>query len=192
MNTYKLTHHYSRLCGSFAVKTDFNLHQLNLACAYIQLIRIDLPDVPGAEDGICEDDGEKILCKLYGMKGVDEPPYDAELDFYDNWNDYCGGRLDDLTFEIINIARPGAYRAVIESMIENCRDSLENHWVREGDDEKAYVDKIQSSIERLSMLLEGKPVDPAWGWRSPENLSLDGRVFIHQDGERDIPAFLMR
>lgn len=193
MNSYKLTHHYSRLSGFFGVKSDFDLHQLNLACAYLQLIRLDLPYLPGAEDVIGEDDGSSLLISLFDMQPItEELPDMVEVDFYENWNDYCGGKLDSIESEIIGIARPGAYRAVIQSLIKNCRDSLENYWIEDAAEEKEYISKVNLSIERLNAFLNGNPVDPAWGWRTLENTPLDGRVFAEKEGLNDIPSFLTR
>jgi len=193
MNTYELTHQYSRLYGFFGVKTDFQLHEMNLACAYLQLIRLELPLLPGAEDVIGEDDGSSLLISLFDMEPVTEAlPSTIKVDFYENWNEYCGSKLDSIESEIIDIAKPGAYRAVIQSMIKNCRDSLENCWIENTEEEKEYLTKVNLSIERLSAFLDGQPVDPAWGWRTLENVPLDGSVFAEKDGVKDIPSFFTR
>ncbi|HAH4691382.1 TPA: hypothetical protein N2P55_003588 [Escherichia coli] len=194
MNTYKLSHSYSRLHGFYGVNTDLNLHQLNLTCAYLQLLRYDLPYLKGAEDTIGEDNGRYLLSTIYGMKPLhEEQPYGAELDFYDNWNDYCGGKLKTLTYEIVGVSMPNAFRAVISSLIKDCEESLEvKNPFDDADDQSRYMDDIKENISRLNTLLTGKPVDPAWGWRSLDGDFLDGRVYVRNDIKSDIPNCLFK
>ncbi|ECB2552943.1 hypothetical protein EVU20_22070 [Salmonella enterica subsp. enterica serovar Java] len=193
MNTYKLTHFYSRLHGFYGVRTDLDLHQLNLVCAYLQLMRYDLPYLQGAEDTIGEDNGCALLSVIYGMEPVrKETPYTAELDFYENWNDYCGGKLHSIEFEIIGCAKPNVYSAIIMSLINDCQQSLVHAFKHETDIDPAWISNVRENIDRLIGLIKGEAVDPAWGWRSIDGEALDGRIFIRKDGERDLPAFLAK
>ncbi|EJU2259354.1 hypothetical protein N4J10_003975 [Escherichia coli] len=194
MNTYKLSHHYSRLHGFYGVKTEFDLHQLNLASAYLQLIRHDLPLVEGAEDTIGADNGAALLSAIYGMDMLTaESPYIAELDFYDNWNEYCGVKLYSIEAELLNISMPNVYQAVILSMINDCQESLTRIYSRDLSDESTVrINAITENLKRLTALARGEAVDPSWGWRSIENSNLAGCVYVSNDGSKDIPYFLRK
>ncbi|ELS6025033.1 hypothetical protein R5Q34_004576 [Salmonella enterica] len=193
MNTYKLTHFYSRLHGFYGVRTDLNLHQLNLACAYLQLIRYELPYLHGAEDTIGEDNGCTLLSAIYGMEPIfEEAPYSAELDFYENWDVYCGGMLHSIESEIIGCAKPNVYQSIIMSLINDCQECLKVAFETQPERDPARVAAVLENIDRLTRIAKGEAVNPAWGWRSIDGGSLDGRVFVRNDGERDLPDFLSK
>lgn len=194
MKTYKLSHHYSRLHGFYGVKTEFDIHQINLACAYLQLIRHDLPLVEGTEDTIGGDNGAALLSAIYGMDMLtNEEPYIAELDFYDNWNEYCGGKLHSIEDEIINIAMPNVYQAVILSMINDSQEMLKKLYSRDLSDENLVrIDAILTNLKRLTTIAKGEAVDPSWGWRSVENSNIGGWIYVRNDGVKDIPSFLRK
>ena len=63
---FGLTHKYSRLPGIvyYAVATSMGLEELNLACAYLQLLRDELPNLEGVEDCIGESDGINLLVQI--------------------------------------------------------------------------------------------------------------------------------
>lgn len=61
MNVYKLEHQYSRSHKFYGVRTTLTFHELNVLCAYLQLLDFELPRIDGAEDTIAEDNGEKLL-----------------------------------------------------------------------------------------------------------------------------------
>ncbi|MDE9447686.1 hypothetical protein KKJ04_19450 [Xenorhabdus bovienii] len=83
-----------------------NFHNLNLICAYLQLIKDELPELKGVENVLGEDNGSALLATVYGMDIIREKqPYSAELDLYENWNDYCGGKLETLAFEMLCLVR---------------------------------------------------------------------------------------
>ncbi|CDG89883.1 hypothetical protein XBP1_690001 [Xenorhabdus bovienii str. puntauvense] len=72
MNIYKLSHHYSLLHSFYGIKTDMNFHNLNLICAYLQLIRNELPELKGVEDVLGEDNGSALLATVCGMDIIRE------------------------------------------------------------------------------------------------------------------------
>ncbi|EHA8170818.1 hypothetical protein JFA34_004332 [Salmonella enterica subsp. enterica serovar Infantis] len=191
MNTYKLTHFYSRLHGFYGVRTDLNLHQLNLVCAYLQLMRYDLPYLHGAEDTIGEDSCRTLLSAIYCMEPIfEETPYSAELDLYENWDLYCGGMLHSIESEIIGSAKPNVYLAIIMSLINDCQECLKVAFETQSERDPARVSAVMENIDRLTRIAKGEAVNPAWGWRSIDGAPLDGRIFIRKDGERDLPSFL--
>lgn len=191
MNTYKLTHFYSRLHGFYGVRTDLNLHQLNLVCAYLQLMRYDLPYLHGAEDTIGEDSCRTLLSAIYCMEPIfEETPYSAELDLYENWDLYCGGMLHSIESEIIGSAKPNVYQAIIMSLINDCQECLKVAFETQSERDPARVSAVMENIDRLTRIAKGEAVNPAWGWRSIDGAPLDGRIFIRKDGERDLPSFL--
>ena len=193
MNTYKLTHFYSRLHGFYGVRTELNLHQLNLVCAYLQLMRYDLPYLHGAEDTISEDTCCTLLSAIYGMVPIsEETPYSAELDLYENWDVYCGGMLHSIEFEIIGCAKPNAYQTIIMSLINDCQECLKAAFKTQSERDPARVNAVFENIDRLTRIAKGEAVNPAWGWRSVDGTPLDGRIFVRKDGERDLPAFLTK
>ncbi|EBF9323880.1 hypothetical protein EWD79_22135 [Salmonella enterica subsp. enterica serovar Java] len=193
MNTYKLTHFYSRLHGFYGVRTDLNLHQLNLVCAYLQLMRYDLPYLHGAEDTIGEDSCRTLLSAIYGMEPIfEETPYSAELDLYENWDAYCGGMLHSIESEIIGSAKPNVYQSIIMSLINDCQECLKVAFETQSERDPARVSAVMENIDRLTRIAKGEAVNPAWGWRSIDGSPLDGRIFIRKDGERDLPSFLSK
>ncbi|EJF2737319.1 TPA: hypothetical protein OOF39_004529 [Kluyvera ascorbata] len=193
MNTFKLTHSYSRLHGFYGVRTDLDLHQLNLICAYLQLMRYDLPYLHGAEDTIGEDNGCVLLSAIYGMEPIfKETSYAAELDFYENWNVYCGGMLHSIEFEITGCAKPNVYSAIIMSLINDCQECLKVAFETQPERDPARVSAVLENIDRLTRIAKGEAVDPAWGWRSIDGEALDGRIFVRKDGVRDLPSFLSK
>ncbi|EEE2004206.1 hypothetical protein CI266_004616, partial [Salmonella enterica subsp. enterica serovar Kotte] len=153
---YQLKHHYSRLQKFCAVRTDMTIDEINVACAYIQLIRYQLPVTEGPEDCIGEEAGMTLLNRLFSAEPVtDECDIDDEVDLYWNWEEYCGGRLDA---DEINqhYAQAGAYKAVLEIMIAEAQESIERvesnrarkGWYYEGREEE-YIQKVTANIPRL-------------------------------------------
>ncbi|WP_433668922.1 hypothetical protein [Klebsiella michiganensis] len=65
MNVYKLEHQYSRSHKFYGVRTTLTFHELNVLCAYLQLLHFELPRIDGAEDTIAEDNGEKLLKTIF-------------------------------------------------------------------------------------------------------------------------------
>ncbi|WP_214211848.1 hypothetical protein [Rosenbergiella australiborealis] len=78
------------------MRTTLTFHELNVLCAYLQLLHFELPRIDGAEDTIAEDNGGKLLKTIFNAESVyEEENYSQTLVFHDNWNEYCGGRLAD-------------------------------------------------------------------------------------------------
>jgi hypothetical protein len=51
------------------------------------------PRIEGADDTLGEDRGVALLTTLFDVEPIYEyQDYSLTLDFYDNWNEYCGGR----------------------------------------------------------------------------------------------------
>lgn len=67
MNFYKLEHEYSRSHKFYGVRTTLTFHELNVLCAYLQLLHFELPRIDGAEDTIAEDNGAKLLKTIFLM-----------------------------------------------------------------------------------------------------------------------------
>lgn len=111
MTVCKLSHYYSLLSDFYGVKTELNLHELNIRCAYLQLLHYELLRIEGAEDNLGEDSGSALLTTVFGVEPIYEyQDYSQTLNFYDNWNEYCDGRLDDYMSEIRLVAKPGAFK----------------------------------------------------------------------------------
>ena len=92
MNQFRIFHYYSRLQSFYGVRTNYDWRKLNLICAYLQLLRDELPCFIEVDDGLCENDIVEILNKLYDcQKIISEKPFnwDKELDLVDNWDDYA-------------------------------------------------------------------------------------------------------
>ncbi|MEP8684173.1 hypothetical protein ABKW01_02650 [Enterobacter hormaechei] len=101
MNVYKLEHEYSRSHKFYGVRTTLTFHELNVLCAYLQLLHFELPRIDGAEDTIAEDNGEKLLKTIFNAESVyEEEKYSQTLDFHDNWNELnVGMRSVDIAKE---------------------------------------------------------------------------------------------
>lgn len=72
MNVYKLEHEYSRSHKFYGVRTTLTFHELNVLCAYLQLLHFELPRIDGAEDTIAEDNGAKLLKTIFNAESVYE------------------------------------------------------------------------------------------------------------------------
>lgn len=155
MSIYKLTHKYTTLCDKyFAVETPFNLEEMNYACVYLQLVRYTLPvSLDCCDDDIGESDGVPLLSQFYNMKPIYEPcPFDAEIDFYDNWNEYAARTLD--------LERINQY-AVIDAdikMLEFILAESKRHPF------EVPFSGLESKII-LEQLISGAPIMPEWDLR---------------------------
>ncbi|HBE0914703.1 TPA: hypothetical protein KL033_002124 [Salmonella enterica subsp. enterica serovar 4,[5],12:i:-] len=191
MNVYKLEHQYSRSHKFYGVRTTLTFHELNVLCAYLQLLHFELPRIDGAEDTIAEDNGEKLLKTIFNAESVyEEEKYSQTLDFHDNWNEYCGGRLGEYMHEIIQVARPDAYKKLLQNMIAECRDAISRY--REGkfwlENPDKWRSDVESNIHRLHHLVEGDTVKPEWGWQTMGGASCTGRVYVRNDNQPDVPS----
>jgi hypothetical protein len=190
MNVYRLEHHYSLLNKFHGVRTNLTFHELNIRCAYLQLLHFELPHIYGAEDTIGEDSGETLLKTVFNIAPVyEEQRYSQSLDFYDNWNEYCGGRLNECMPEIIQVARSDAYKQLLKNMITESRDAISRY--RKGkfwlEDPERWLNDVESNIQRLQHLIEGGAVKAEWSWRAIGGASCSGRVYVRNDNQPDVP-----
>ncbi|MCT4711360.1 hypothetical protein MUA04_14345 [Enterobacteriaceae bacterium H11S18] len=191
MNTYELSHHYSRSNSFYGVKAAMTFHELNIMCAYIQLLQCELPVPQGAEDTIGKENGAALLAAIFGLDIVrEEMPCIRTLDFYDNWNEYCGGDLSRYLGEIRAVAKPGAFRALLKNMADECRDAIRRY--RAGafflDSPEKWISETEKNIDRLQFVINGGAVAPEWAWRTQDGSDCAGEVFVRHDGEPDFPA----
>lgn len=155
MSIYKLTHKFTTLSHQFyAVETPLNLEEMNYACVYLQLVRYTLPvSLDCCDDDIGESDGAPLLNQFYQMKPIYEPcPFDAEIDFYDNWNEYAARTLD--------LDRINQY-AVIDADIRMLEFILAESTHNPND---APFSGIESKVI-LEQLMSGAPILPEWDLR---------------------------
>ncbi len=83
----------SKLSEFFAVKTGYFLEELNQICAYLQLVRYDLPLFATVDDVLQENDVVNLLDEIYDCQKIvsDEPlSCDGEIDLYYNWEVFGG------------------------------------------------------------------------------------------------------
>jgi hypothetical protein len=191
MNIYKLEHQYSLLHKFYAARTSLTFHELNIRCAYLQLLYFELPRIDGAEDTIGEDSGKELLKAVFNIEPVyAEQRCSQTLDFYDNWNEYCGGRLNECMPEIIQVARPDTYKKLLGNMIIECRDAISRY--REGkfwlENPEKWLSDVGSNIHRLQQLLDGDAVKPEWGWTMIGRTLCSGRVYVRNDNKPDFPS----
>lgn len=190
MNVYKLEHEYSRSHDFYGVRTMLTFHELNVLCAYLQLLHFELPRIDGAEDTIGEDNGKELLKIIFNIEPVnEEEEYSQTLDFHNNWNEYCGGRLSEYMYEIIQVARPDAYKKLLQNMIAESRDAIRRY--REGkfwlENPDKWISNVESNIQRLHHLVEGDAVKPEWGWQTMGGASCTGRAYVRNDNQPDVP-----
>ncbi|MDF7679946.1 hypothetical protein PT300_04680 [Enterobacteriaceae bacterium ESL0689] len=193
MTVYKITHYYSFLSDFYGVKTELTLHELNIRCAYLQLLYYELPLIKGAKDKLRENGSVALLKSVFDIEPIYEyQNYSQKLDLYDNWNDYCGGRLDDYMDEIRVIARSGVFKNLLNIMLINCRSSINRYLALAGEFELKnsadWLKAVNNNIIRLQQLVDGGAVDPEWNWRTIGEPSCTGRVYVHNSNKPDLPS----
>jgi hypothetical protein len=191
MNVYKLSHRYSRFNSFYGVKAAMTFHELNIMCAYIQLLQYELPVPQGAEDTIGMENGAALLAAIFDLVIVrEEMPCIRTLDFYDNWNEYCGGDLNGYQNEIRAVAKPDAFRAQLTNMADECRDSILRYHAGAFflDSPEKWVSETEKNIDRLRFVINGGAVAPEWAWRTQGGSDCAGKVFVRHDGEPDYPT----
>ena len=188
MKVIKLTHAYTNLYKNkfFGIKTDWSFEDINLACAYIQKMRDYLPILPYGDDVVGEDDGIEILHSFYGFEKLyKNTEYDYILDFYDNWEEYCCGRI--YPNNILNkFAVENASIKIFEVM-KKIMLGLEG-WYRDSDhfDEQCWNDVIQ----QLSAVIQGSPVLPEWQWKTIDGKFIPSGKIYSQPSELEFLPIL--
>jgi hypothetical protein len=186
MKYYELTHKY---CSGFEyIKTNLSFHELNIRCAYIQLLRDDLPDFARSGDSIYADDAAELLQKIFGVEILRlENKSDLfqikrnsveKLDLYENWNEFaCDDKYKN---EIKLVAKSGAFKEVLKVVMKfnSYRDF--------------HSDEKQRFLEGIQKLIEGCQVEPNWNFKNISGEDLTGRVYVRNDDAPDLPLFLFK
>ena len=192
MTIYRLSHYYSNYVKDFyGVKTALTLHELNIRCAYLQLLHLELPLLLGAENTLDESSGVALLRTLYDIEPVYEcQNYLQALNLYDNWNEYCGGRLENYVSEIRQVAKPGAFKRLLEIKIIDCRVTISRYLSGEiePDNPDRWLSTLNKNIVRLQQLVDGGSVESEWGWRTIGEPSCTGRVYVRNNDKPDLPS----
>lgn len=68
--TIRITHHYWRTNEFNGVRTDLSLESLKLACAYLQLLRWELPYFSTILEDLDESEYPRLLEKFYGCESI--------------------------------------------------------------------------------------------------------------------------
>lgn len=158
MKIIQLTHYYSKLRGRrfYAVRTDMSVEEVNLACAYLQLVRDQLPGfLETVEDVLTEGEAVRLLCSLYGCESIincyANTNADSLIDLFDNWNDYAIEASK--RSEISKLARPGTKLAILEEMILNAKSNVSHQ----------PKPKQIEIINQLEAIKSGSLVTAEWG-----------------------------
>lgn len=171
MKIIQLTHRYSRSRGRrfYGVRTNMSLEDLNLACAYLQLVRDQLPGcLETVEDVLTEVEAVQLLCSLYGCKSMINcqatTAADSVIDLYDNWNEYA--MEDSKRSAISKLARPGAKLAILAEMILNAKSNVSHQ----------PKPKQIEIIDRLEAINSGSLVTVDWGLKTLGGEPYLGRI----------------
>lgn len=169
----QLTHYYSRLRGSwfYAVRTDISLEDLNLACAYLQLLRYQLPSfLETVEDDLGEVEAVPLLSQLYRCESLISrraiTTVDGVIDLYDNWNEYVVPASKRTA--IGKLARPGAKLAILEEMLKNAKRNMTQH----------PTPKQAEIIKQLEAIKSGSLVSVEWGLKTLNGNPYVGRIVL--------------
>lgn len=161
MKIVQLTHYYSIFRGRrfYGVRTDMSVEEVNLACAYLQLVRDQLPGcLETVEDGLGEVEAVPLLCSLYGCEPLINlqatTTADSVIDLFDNWNDYAieAGKRSAIN----KLARTGTKLAILEEMILNAKSNV------------SYQPKPKQIeiINQLEAIKSGSLVTMEWGMKT--------------------------
>ena len=194
LNLFRLRHHYSLLSGFYAVRTSMNLHEINLACAYIQLIRDELPDLKGVNDVISEDNGTLLLSGIYGLEVIRESEaVSDEVDFYTNWSRYCSAGFSVFREELLVLAKPCAFKKMIKNMINECHESMARLKAgsAEINDREHWIMTVQTNATRLKSVLNGARIDESWNWATLSGENCAGRIYVTEENIIDYPRCLL-
>lgn len=176
----QLTHYYSRLRGNwfYAVRTDMSLEDLNLACAYLQLLRYQLPSyLETVEDGLGEVEAVPLLSHLYGCESLisrnRSTTVDGVIDLYDNWNKYA--LPDNKKTMVAKLARPRAKLAIVEEMLKNAKHNTS----------RQPTQKQVEIMKQLEAMRSGSLVSVEWGLKT-----LSGNPYVGRIVSSDQPDML--
>lgn len=171
MNIIQITHYYSIFRGRrfYGVRTDMSIEQVNLACAYLQLVRYQLPSfLETVEDGLGEVETVPLLCSLYGCEPLINRQVnttaDCLIDLFDNWNEYA--IKASKRAEISKLARPGAKLAILEEMILNAKSNVSHQ----------PKPKQIEIIDRLTAIKSDSLVTLDWGLKTLGGEPYLGRI----------------
>lgn len=169
MYTIALTHYYSKLRGVkfYSVRTRVSLEDLNLTCAYLQLLRHQLPCFDTVEDGLGEVEGMELLARFYGCEPIVTKKtlkVDGVIDFYDNWKYYA---IQERNKSAINqLARPGAKLAIVDEMLKDAVQKIDHYPT------PAQLDVIK----KLGAISSGVSVGADWELQTLSGNIYTGRI----------------
>lgn len=170
MKIFQLTHYYSMLRGFYGVCTQMSLEDLNLACAYLQLLHYQLPDFETVEDDLGEVEAVALLSQLYGCKPLNSrrviTTVDGVIDLYDNWIDYV--LSDSKRTAISKLARPGAKLAILKEMLKNVLRNIRQHPTL----------KEVKTMKQLEAIISGNLVSLEWGLKTLSGNPYVGRIVL--------------
>lgn len=145
-----------------------SVEEINLACAYLQLVRDQLPGcLETVEDVLTEVKVVPLLCSLYGCKLANNREVttaDSVIDLYDNWNEYAIKAIK--ISEISKLARPRAKLAILEEMILNAKSNVSHQ----------PKPKQIEIIDRLTAIKSGSLVTLDWGLKTLGGEPYLGRI----------------
>ncbi|EKH6496487.1 MULTISPECIES: hypothetical protein [Enterobacterales] len=185
MNKFRITHTYAtRKDDFYAIETMMNLHQVDLAVAYLQFMHFNLPTFNFLNDGLCELDVIVLMHRIYGANIItDRTAIKAEVDLYVNWEHQLS-RIHKTLPELHEIARPGVNEGILFHLWEMGNRILP--MLKQTN--QALYDEALLQLPRIDRVLKGTSVDPAWGWESFDGERCDGNLYTKQS----TPDFLVR
>jgi len=175
--TYKLKHFYSRVNKHYAVRSEMDYRAFNFACAYIQLIREELPSLPFIDDVIGEEETHYFMQKYYQASSVDENvSVDYIIDLHENW-EVVASRC---TLNMVNaFAASNARYTMLKYLCETAKQNILKC-------EKLDQIKYANDFKRLERMLAGEAVKEAWQWENLSGKKLTGL----QITESETPDYL--
>lgn len=175
--TIKLTHHYSRNAANFfAIRTDWDIEAINLACAYIQLKREELPSTIYFDDVIGEPEAFTLLHEMYGFEQIKTPClYDETIDLHENWTRFACFVPNNV---LNKFAVPNASLIILKYMLKEVE--LFQPFINDIDPRcsKEYWAEYRS---RLLDVINGKPLKTSWGWQRLDGSFIENIVYSVSD-----------
>ncbi|KSG31848.1 hypothetical protein AO946_08965 [Pseudomonas aeruginosa] len=160
MPTVQIQHSYLQK-SACNVNTHLSFEDLQIACAYLQVLRDQLPCFSTVSDVLTPEQAVKLLTKLYGGA----PPSKGRartIDLYDNWDEYAllllpghqvksaerMARRERYQEALLRLARPGARLSIIQVMLEEAI-------LRAREDRGA-------ALQKLHLIQDGSEVPKDW------------------------------